>query len=247
MQNLSKTCPFLNLIALWLNIWKVNTMVSVLLGVGRCCRCLLAGPRGLHPSWATRILWALLFPALLLLLSVTDFGLPCTCCNTNRNKSSGQVSELIAVKNGRCETQECCLKLRSRWWISLTVAWDVPSSGSFQSSVTTCWTGFTSALLFFLLFLTWAGAGTSCTCVHTENKRSHCCKQWEGLQRHLPLRLYTCGLYLLSFDLLGELGVHLSQLNFFLSHRHWLSVGLGALRERDRLKKTQKSLCLSEF
>lgn len=137
-------------------------------------------------------------------------------------------------EHGRCETQECCLKLRSRWWISLTVAWDVPSSGSFQSSVATCWTGFTSVLVFFLLFLTWAGACTSCTCVQTENKRSHCCKQWEGLQRHMPLRPYTWGPYLLRFDLLGELGVYLSHLNFFLSHRHRLPIGLGALRERDR-------------
>lgn len=127
----------------------------------------------------------------------------------------------------RCETEERCPKLRSR--ISLTVAWDVPSSGSLQSSVTICWTGFTSVLPFFLLFLTWTEACTSCTCIHTGNKRSHCCKQWEGLQRHLPPRLYTWGLYLLSFDLLGELGVHLSHLNFFLSHRHRLSIGLGVL------------------
>lgn len=239
MQKLLKTCPSLNLIALWLNIWKVNTVVSVLLGAGRCSRRLRAGLRSLHPSWATRVLGALLFPALLLLLSVTDFGLPCTWWNANRNRPNSQVFELIAVKHGRCETQERCLKLRGRGWISLTVAWDVPSSGSFQSSVTTCWTGFTSVLVFFLLFLAWAGACTSCTCVHAENKRSRRCQLWEGLQRHLPRRLHTCGLYLLGFDLLGELGVHLSHLNVFLSHRHRLSIGLGALRERDRWNKTK--------
>lgn len=62
-------------------ITLLNTMVSsVLLGVGRDCghRCLHNALGSIHPSWATRVLRALVLPALLPLLSVTDFGLPCT-------------------------------------------------------------------------------------------------------------------------------------------------------------------------
>lgn len=62
-------------------------MVSVPLGAGThwACRRLLVAPRGLNPPRATRVLGALVFsPLLLLLLSVTDFGLPRTWRNAHR-------------------------------------------------------------------------------------------------------------------------------------------------------------------
>lgn len=57
----------------------MNTGVSsVLLGVDARCgrRCLYIALGSLQPSWAPRVLRAPVLPALLLLLSVTDFGLP---------------------------------------------------------------------------------------------------------------------------------------------------------------------------
>lgn len=74
---------------------------SVLSGVGRCWddRCLYIGLWSLHPSWATRVLRALVLPALLLLLSVTDFGLPCACWTQKETKSNGWVTGIVGEAN----------------------------------------------------------------------------------------------------------------------------------------------------
>lgn len=104
-------------VTLKLKICLMNTMVSsVLLGVGWCwdCWCIYIGLWSLHPSWATRVLRALVLPALLLPLSGTDFGLPCTWWTIT--KSNGWM--IWCMQENYTNYISSLIVDKKKWWIS---------------------------------------------------------------------------------------------------------------------------------
>lgn len=111
---------------------------------------------GRSPSWATRVFRALVLPALLLLLSVTNFSFPRSWL------SKIIIKKTVLYPYNGMEYENCR--------VCTAGAWVLPSSGSFQSFVDTCWTGFTSVLAFFLFFFTCTGFWTVCTSVCPPNK-----------------------------------------------------------------------------
>lgn len=97
------------------------------------------------PSWATWVLRALVFLALLLfLLAVTNFSFPGTCLWKKKDNSHGSK---FWDEIWTCQIWACCGPV-------------LPSSGSFKSLVIPGWAGFTSIFAFFLFFFNCTGCGS---------------------------------------------------------------------------------------